>query len=158
MEGPSGNDQTCDNFAIGAFLLDQPDNGISTAYNPFLVLVADHLTSPTRRQRKALLATVATSLIVCWTKVTPEGIPSLGISQKLDPKIVLGFLACVDFYFLLTFVVYWLADYWTWELNLRRSIDSLQETKEGFLSLDEAIQLAMRTSVGISTHGNGSGG
>jgi hypothetical protein len=128
--------------------LDQPGDGKSTVYDPFLALVADHLTGVTRSQRRALLTAAATSLIVLWSGVMPESLPSLGITQKLDRKVILEILTAVDFYFWLTFIVYWLADYWAWERKLRRSIESLQKTKEGSPSLEEAIDLALGLSAG----------
>jgi hypothetical protein len=127
--------------------LDQIEPQLSV-HDPFVALVADHLTAVTRGQKKALLTAAATSAIVFLSGVMPESLPSLGITKRLEPKFILGCLAGIDLYFLLTFIIYWLADYWKWERDLRRSVESLQKTAEGRLSLEEAIDLAIKVTAG----------
>jgi hypothetical protein len=139
--------------------LDHAEPVKSELYDPFLALIADQLTGTTRSQRRALLTVTATSFVVFWSGVMPESIPSSGITQRLDRKLMLGGLLGVDIYFLVTFFIYWLADFWTWERNLRRAVESLQKTDTGKISLRDAIDLALReVSLRISIAGRGSAG
>jgi hypothetical protein len=119
-----------------------------TVDDPFVVLTSDHLTTVTRGQKRALLIIAATALVVFWSGMMPESIPSLGIATRIRPKLVFAVLAGVDLYFLVTFVIYWMADYWTWQRDLRRSIKTLQDQRDGKPTLEEAIDVAMRISRG----------
>jgi hypothetical protein len=80
----------------------------------------------------------------------PESIPSLGIVQKLDPRLILRLLTGVDTYFLITFFISWLADYWTWQRKLRRLFESVENT-----TLGEAIELAAKKQNSGSMGSNG---
>ncbi len=115
-------------------------------YDPFLALIADHLTAPTRAERKVLLTVAAASVFVFFSGAMPESIPSLGIGvvQSLSRRVILGTLIGTNFYFLIMFYVYWLADYWTWERNLRRAVEALQKTPAGQVTLEEAIRMAIK--------------
>ena len=102
-------------------------------------MVADPLGPTTRKQRKTLVAAAATSLVIVFTKVLPESLPSLGIS-KLDPKHVLLSLVIGNCYFIATSFIYGLGDYWTWEHRLRQMV---HESKRS-LTLEQAIELALK--------------
>ena len=89
--------------------------------NPFLILVADHLTATTRSHRKALLLAASVSLFLLWTGITPE-IPAIGITQKLDRNQTLFVLFFLVLYFFVEFSVSWFADRSMMEYKLRTPI------------------------------------
>jgi hypothetical protein len=81
-------------------------------------LLKDPLSQETRKERRSLLAVSAIGLIIAKAGLVPTRIAALGIEfSQTDRTTLLRSLALITVYFLVAFIFYALADYYSYRID-----------------------------------------
>ena len=110
------------------------------------IALSDPLRAETRKARLYLLGVSTVGITIVYTGLVPQKITTLGLTfGEADRQSLLGILAVVILYFLLTFATYGVSDFIHWRRAYRNA--EWSEVLEAIEAVERARQMAkLRTS------------
>jgi Na+-transporting methylmalonyl-CoA/oxaloacetate decarboxylase gamma subunit len=110
------------------------------------IALSDPLRAETRKARLYLLGVSTVGITIVYTGLVPQKITTLGLTfGEADRQSLLGILAVVILYFLLTFATYGVSDFIYWRRAYRNA--EWSEVLEAIEAAERARQMAVQKAI-----------
>lgn len=111
-----------------------------TIDDPIEILLHDPLREATRRERRVLLAVSMVCFALRVTGSFPQSISSLGITLSTsDRHSLIKFLTLIDFYLIVVFVLYGIADFVSWRRSFQSAVRQVCSELGGSVEFNQTV-------------------